>query len=334
MKRRACVRGRGRGGRFFGRDLWGDRFTFLAFLGHSPCGRLYRPEGYPFGDLETVFGEVRIMGEQERSLESPNPDEGTSDHHEERPPIGPVGRITGILFSPTETFADIARHPTWAFILIVTILLSSASIFLLQFRVPNMEKRYEDILRQKIEEALEKQGAAKPPREALDRQIEMQKRIFRFLPLFPVAVIPLTALVLAGVFFVGLLVLQADTTFKKTFSVVSWSYGVTTSVGALLGLLVLFLRDPALIDPTNPEGWVATNLGAMLGLSPEKTHPALFALSTSLDIFTIWFLILAAIGFSAISRKLPRTKSAILVFALWGVWVVGKVVWYTFTGRT
>ncbi len=274
------------------------------------------------------------MGEQERPLEGPNPNEGMPEPREERPHIGPAGRIAGVLFSPTETFGDIARYPTWAFILIVTIILSSASIFLLQFRIPNLERRYEELIRQRIEEALEKQGAAKPPKEALDQQVEVQKRIFRFLPLFPIAVIPLVVLVLAGVFFVGLLVLQADTTFKKTFSVVSWSYGVTTSVGALLSLLVLFLRDPAVIDPTNPEGWVATNLGAMLGLSLEKTHPALFALSTSLDVFTIWFLILAAIGFSAISRTLSRTKSAILVFTLWGVWVAGKMAWYTFTGGT
>ncbi|MCS6817946.1 MAG: YIP1 family protein [Blastocatellia bacterium] len=252
---------------------------------------------------------------------------------EERPPLGPLSRAIGIIFSPTETFADIARHPTWAFILIVTIALSSAALFLLQFRIPNIETRYKELIRQQIEETLEKRGAAKPPQEALDRQVEMQARLFRFLPLLPVGAIPIVALFLAGVFFLGLLLLQAETTFKKTFSVVSWSYGVTSSIGALLSLIVLSLRDPELLDPTNPEGWVTTNLGAMLGLSAEKTHPALFAFLTSLDIFTIWFLVLAAIGFSAISRKLSVRKSAVLVFALWGVWIAGKAAWYAFTMR-
>jgi len=244
-----------------------------------------------------------------------------------------MSRTLGLIVSPTETFADIARHPTWAFILIVTIVLSSASIFLLQFRVPNFETRYKELIRQQIEEALEKQGAAKPPQEALERQVEMQARFFRFFALLPVAVIPLVALFLSGVFFLGLVLLQAETTFKKTFSVVSWSYGVTSSVGAILGILVLSLRDPELLDPTKPESWVVTNLGALLGLSAEKTHPALFALATSLDLFTIWFLILASIGFSAISRKLSVRKSAVLVFALWGVWIAGKAAWYAFTMR-
>jgi hypothetical protein len=256
-----------------------------------------------------------------------------SGAEEERPPLGPLSRILSVIVSPSEAFADIARHPTWAFILIVTIALSSASIFFLQFRVPNFEGRYKEIVRQKIEEALEKQGAAKPPQEALDRQVEMQTRFFRFLALLPVVAIPIVALFLAGIFFVGLVLLQAETTFKKTFSVVSWSYGVTSSVAALLSILVLALRDPGLLDPTNPESWIATNLGAMLGFSSQKTHPALLAFSTSLDVFTIWFLILASIGFAAISRKLSRRKSAVLVFALWGVWVAGKMVWYTFMGR-
>ncbi len=30
---------------------------------------------------------------------------------------------------------------------------------------------------------------------------------------------------------------------------------------------------------------------------------------------------------------LSRTKSAVLVFVLWGVWVAGKVAWYTYTAR-
>ena len=266
------------------------------------------------------------MSEHER------PPEGMGQS-EERAPLGPLGRIVGLIFSPTETFADIARHPTWAFILIVTIVLSSASLFSFQFRVPNLERRYEELVRQKIEETLERQGAAKPPQEALDRQVQVQKRIFQLLPLLPIGAIPIVALFLAGVFFLGLLLLQAETTFRKTFSVVSWSYGVTSSLGALLTLIVLWLRDPELIDPTNLEGEVVTNLGAMLGLSVQKTHPALFALATSVDIFTIWFLILTASGFSAISHKLSRTKSAILVFVLWGVWVAGKVAWYTYTAR-
>jgi len=33
---------------------------------------------------------------------------------EAQPAIGALGRITGVLFSPKQTFADIARRPTWA----------------------------------------------------------------------------------------------------------------------------------------------------------------------------------------------------------------------------
>ena len=49
----------------------------------------------------------------------------------------------------------------------------------------------------------------------------------------------------------------------------------------------------------------------------------------SLDIFTIWILILLSIGLASIagSRKITTGKTATVVFGFWAVFVLIKVGW-------
>jgi hypothetical protein len=86
----------------------------------------------------------------------------------------------------------------------------------------------------------------------------------------------------------------------------------------------LMLRDEASlrdIDPTKPATITVTNLGVLLD---EGVSPVIRAVASSIDIFTIWFLILLSIGFAAISgaRKMKASKTGALVFGLWFVWIL------------
>jgi len=256
---------------------------------------------------------------------------------EEKPPIGPFGRLIGVIFSPGETFADINRRPTWVVALIISILFSVGFSYLLQLRVPNFEQRLEELTRQQIQETLERRGQPVGPeaQEGIERQVALYKKFFKFSPLLSIVFVPLGLVLTAGAFFLVLLMVQAEATFKKTFSVLTWSWTGTFSVPqTLVSAVVLMLKDPNSIDLRNPESIVATSLGAMLSLSPKTTNALLYSLATSIDIFTIWFLILAAIGLSAISRKVSRTKAGVIVFVLWALWVAIKAGWTMLaTGR-
>jgi hypothetical protein len=87
-------------------------------------------------------------------------------------------------------------------------------------------------------------------------------------------------------------------------------------------LLILFLRPKGTTDPENP---MATNLAAFL---PEDSAKWLMVLCKSLDIFTIWMLILLAIGFAAVNpRKLKGSKSYVVAFSVLGAMVLAKVFW-------
>jgi len=51
-------------------------------------------------------------------------------------------------------------------------------------------------------------------------------------------------------------------------------------------------------------------------------------LCKSLDIFTIWMLVLLAIGFATVNpKKLKDSTSYVIAFSVWGALVAVKVLW-------
>jgi Yip1 domain len=113
----------------------------------------------------------------------------------------------------------------------------------------------------------------------------------------------------------------AGATFGQSFGIAAHAL-VVGIVSTPIFLLVLLLRPPGSIDPENP---VTTNLAAFL---PEDSAKWLMTLCKSLDVFTIWMLVLIAIGFAAVNpRKLKGGTSYAITFSIWGALVVVKVLW-------
>ena len=113
----------------------------------------------------------------------------------------------------------------------------------------------------------------------------------------------------------------AGASFSQSLGIAAHTL-VVGLVSTPIFLLVLFLRPKGTIDPENP---VATNLAAFL---PEETSKWLMTLCKSLDIFTIWMLVLLAIGFAAVNpKKLKGSTSYVIAFSVWGALVAVKVLW-------
>jgi hypothetical protein len=85
-------------------------------------------------------------------------------------------------------------------------------------------------------------------------------------------------------------------------------------LSSIVGTIILIARG-GLIDPQEIATIVKTNPGF---LANPKTQPMLFALLSSLDIFTIWTLVLLIIGFALLSRSSKGKAAAIVI----GWWVV------------
>lgn len=242
---------------------------------------------------------------------------------EEPARLGPIARLTGTLFSPGETFEDVNRKPTWVVPVIIGIATVLASSFFFQWRV---NPDWDTIFRNQIRKRMESSNQSLTP-EQIDAQVNISKSFAKFFPIIGAVIIPVFYLALAGIFALGMMFIQAKTTFKKILSVVAWSSAATGVVAFLVTVASLMIKNEEglrSIDPTDSAGVVPSNIAAFL---PSETGAVIKAFAGSIDIFTIWFLILLAIGFAAIAgaRKITSGKTATVVFGFWAVYVLIKV---------
>jgi len=267
-----------------------------------------------FGQAETQFGEERASNEapfqQDRPIAEP-------------PRMGPAGRLVGTLLSPGETFKDINRKPTIVSPIIISILVGIAMTLFVNWEA---KPDWKQIARNQIVKQSEKFGSKLDP-DRLDQQVNTTAFIYRFMPVFVLVFVPIFYLAGAGVLALGMLLMQAQTTYKKILSVFAWtscSIGLVTTILAMASLMV---RDPQSLadrDFLNPAGLAPTNLAFLLA---DDSSPVLRALLSSLDVFSIWIIILLIIGLAVIggSRKITRGKTAALVISLWCLIVLLKV---------
>jgi FtsH-binding integral membrane protein len=131
---------------------------------------------------------------------------------------------------------------------------------------------------------------------------------------------PIYLLIVAAVgLFIVNVMFGATTEFKADFSVVCYAYLVGL-VGGLLALVVILFGDA---EQFNPQNFIPSNLGFFL--NPRETSKPLYAIASSFDVFTVWFLVLAALGLSTATAKKVRTIPIFAIFVgLWAVWVLVK----------
>jgi hypothetical protein len=116
----------------------------------------------------------------------------------------------------------------------------------------------------------------------------------------------------------------ANAKFGQAMGIVSHAM-IVGLIGTLLLIVVFYLKPPGTIDLDNP---VASNVGAFL---PDGAPKALLALAKSVDIFSIWTLLLIAIGFTAVNRRKLQGKGLSIVLSVWAVYVACKMgfAWIT-----
>ncbi len=243
------------------------------------------------------------------------PPPNTETATEEPAQLGPAGRFSGVIFSPGETFKDVNRKPTLIAPLIILITTALLGTFAFTAIV---KPDWDRLGREAIKKRDAQMNTTTPP-EQVEQQIAISKTISKFFPLIAITVTPIYYAVIAGIFALALMLMQAKTTFKKILSVVLWSAAVTSVVQTIVMLASLLVKDRETLDqinPMEPGNITATNLGAFLDLSGPLKY-----IVTSIDIFTIWFLILLTIGFAAIAgaRKIGTGQTGALVFGLWVV---------------
>ncbi len=218
-------------------------------------------------------------------------------------------------FSPGKTFEDIVRKPSWLLPIVLTTLLSVVVSVAINQRI-----NWREFMSQQIEKS---PRAANLSAEQKQQQIEAGAK---FTPPFTYAVGflgPILGLLIISLVLWGgySLLGGASTNFTTSMAITAHAF-LTSLISSPLLILTLYLKDPGTVDLENP---LASNIAAFL---PDESAKWLVALCKSIDVFSIWTMILLAIGFAATSpKKLKGSKPYMIVFGLWAAFVVCRVGW-------
>jgi hypothetical protein len=232
-------------------------------------------------------------------------------------PVSSVGRIPGVIFSPKPTFESIAERPTWILPLILLCVVSVTVVFVFGQRVGwrgFMERQNQTNAR------LQKQMESMTPDER-EKMLETQTKyaaVFGYVGVVFVTFIG--ALLVAAVLLAAFnLIGGGKIGFTTSLGIVAhaWVPGI---IAGLLGILIIFLKDPSTVDI---QHLVATNAGAFLSDDAPKWQESLLS---SLDLFVFWYLILMSIGYSATDpKKISFGKAFGTVVGVWLLYVIVKV---------
>ncbi len=225
-----------------------------------------------------------------------------------------LSRVVGVFFSPGETFDDIARKPNILAPLIVGILATMAFSEVMLVKI-GMER----IVRTQLEQS-GRLSSMTP--DQVEQAVSQGAKVGAIIThLIGPVVVPIVMLIIAAV---GLgivnLIFGAKTKFSTAFSVTCYANMIGV-LGTLLGIVMMLFGDPEHFNSNAP---VPTSLGFFM--DQAHTSKPLFALATSLDLFTFWFMAVLGIGFAATTNRKAKSSSVFMAFlAVWVLYVLAKV---------
>lgn len=220
------------------------------------------------------------------------------------------GRLLSVLLAPGKTFRSIAARPTWIEPMVVLVLLTGVMTMLVMQRAD-----MEEMIRARIE-----QSGREVPAEAVEQQVEMMERFGWVFGLLGAVVTPVMYLAGAAVLLAIFKLLGSDLGFPQSLS--TFLYGMAPwIVASLLALPVLLSRDSLTVEEMQSGTVLMSNLSF---LAPEDAGAGLRAALSAIDVFSLWTLVLLAIGYRIVARVSTGTAAGVLV-GLWLVWVLGKV---------
>jgi len=236
-------------------------------------------------------------------------------------PLNQIERVVDTFVAPSITFADIQRSASWWFPWLIGVIVTLSFGFAVQQKI-GWEKTYDNILRQTPAQV---EKIEKLPADQQARAKAIGANFTRFIFWGTPVLALLFAAIAAGVLMATVnFGFGGRAKFGQIFAV--WMYG--TLPWAIQGLLVIVTIfagvDPDSFNLRNPVG---TNIGYYL---PPDMPKWLIVLGTSIDLTTIWTLILLTIGCAMIGR-IKRSSAAITVWGWWVIITLVKVVGASFS---
>jgi hypothetical protein len=229
-------------------------------------------------------------------------------------PLSQVERVVDTFIAPSKTFNDILRSSTWWLPWLLGVLVTLGFSAAVQQKI-GWVKTYNNILLQGSE--AQQARLAQLPADQQAKQKAIGAAITKYILWASPVVGLLFAAIAAGVLMVTLnFGFGGYAKFAEVFAV--WMYAsLPWLIQGILAIIVIFAGLDA--DSFNLRNPLGSNLGYYLPLDSPKW---LIAFGTSIDILTIWALVLLTIGCATVAR----VKQGTAAIAVWGWWILITLV--------
>jgi len=230
---------------------------------------------------------------------------------EAAPGLSEPQRIVNTFIAPSKTFADIRRNASWWVPwLIGAVLLTSTSLLI------NKKVDLESMVREQIA------ARSGPAFESLSKEQQAQQvafgmRIARITPyLLPVGGL-IFGLIIAVILMAAFnFIHEAAVPYGRSLAIFFYA-GLPTIISLILTMITLAVGTN--IEDRNPRNLVATNPAYFMDYHTSKF---LYGMVESLDVITIWVIVLVGTGFKINSAKPKLSMGASIgtVASLYLVW--------------
>ena len=223
------------------------------------------------------------------------------------PPKSSIERIIGALFSPDETFRDIAAKPDILIPLVIILVLSTIVGIVL---APRLEF-----------DSLRTQMAAKNPNlapEDIDRMVKMAGAIGKVSSYASPILVACSFVIIAAVLLLAFRLFGGEGTFRQAFSITIYAW-IPRVIQSVILTVIISIKGTA--DVNDVPTLVRSNPAVFVDMAD---HPVLFSFLSTFDLFTIWTVVLLIIGFAYMSR-FTRARSATIILSIWAFITVVKL---------
>ncbi|MES1240477.1 MAG: YIP1 family protein [Acidobacteriota bacterium] len=225
-----------------------------------------------------------------------------------------LGRLLSVLLWPVETFSSVEARPTWVAPLLLFMVLAGSMSYLIQVKIDPEEAVRTQFSKMKIEVSDEQMDKA--IRDAENRTNGTKAALAVGGAAFQAGIVALVAALFLG----GLRLFASEIDYRRAFSATLYGYAPQALAG-IINLPILLGRETVTFDEASQGGVLVSSLAA---LASEDTSAMLKTLLGSVDLFTIWTVVLLAVGFRVVG-KVSTAVSAGIVILLWLIYIGGKL---------
>ncbi|HUH63249.1 MAG TPA: YIP1 family protein [Terracidiphilus sp.] len=234
--------------------------------------------------------------------------------------LSQLQRVVNTFGAPSKTFTDIRDHSRswWLPFVIYAVL---GYVF---FAAVSMKIGMSQVVQNQIQldaKAQERMANATPEQREMSNKIAVgiTEGVFIANPLLLLAGIAVLSLGLWGTIN---FVFGGKAKYGHIFTV--WMFaGLPGIVKPILGSVLIMMGVAP--DTFNIKNYAPTNLAALF-MNPVESNKALYSLASSLDVVTIWMMVLLGMG-TAIVAGVKRGSGYIAVFGWWAIFVLIGVGW-------